>query len=258
MKNILITGAGSGIGLATARLFHERGWTVGLLELDPAALEAAAAQLGSERVWQQTVDVTDAAALKAAIDAFAEAQAGRLHCLFNCAGLLDIGRFEDVDLARHERMMRVNVLGVLNGCHAAFPYLKATPGARIVNMSSASALYGVPQFASYSASKFAVRGLTEALNLEWAEHDITVSDIMPPFVSTNMLRSQAERPPILDRMGGHLAPEQVAAAVWAAQRSRTVHRPVGLRFATTLWSSQIAPSALVRAIMGWLSRPTAS
>src|SRR5690554_2626786 len=186
MKNILITGAGSGIGLATARLFHERGWTVGLLELDPAALEAAAAQLGSERVWQRAVDVTDAAALKAAIDAFAEAQAGRLHCLFNCAGLLDIGRFEDVDLARHERMMRVNVLGVLNGCHAAFPYLKATPGARVVNMSSASALYGVPQFASYSASKFAVRGLTEALNLEWAEHDITVSDIMPPFVSTNM------------------------------------------------------------------------
>lgn len=254
MQNILITGAGAGIGRATAQLFHRRGWSVGLVDRDATGLASLAEELGPARVWQRVVDVTDYGAVAAAVGAFADAHGGRLHCLFNSAGVLEIGRFERVEPAQHERTVAINVLGTMHCCHAAFPFLRDTPGARVVNMSSASALYGVPHFASYSASKFAVRGLTEALNLEWAAHDITVTDIMPPFVNTGMLRSQTDHPPILGRMGDTLPPEQVADVVWAAQTSRRVHRPVGLRFAATLWLSQFAPTAVLRSVMALLSR----
>lgn len=254
MQNILITGAGAGIGRATARLFHARGWSVGLVDRDAASVAGLAEELGPSRVWQRVADVTDYDAVAAAVAAFAEVHDGRLHCLFNSAGVLEIGRFDHIEPAQHERTVAINVLGTMHCCHAAFPFLRGTPGARVVNMSSASALYGVPHFASYSASKSAVRGLTEALNLEWVEHGITVIDIMPPFVNTGMLRSQTNQPPILDRMGDTLSPEQVAAAVWAAQTSRKVHRPVGLRFAVTLWLSQFAPTAVLRSVMALLSR----
>jgi NAD(P)-dependent dehydrogenase (short-subunit alcohol dehydrogenase family) len=255
MKNILITGAATGIGLATARFFHARGWSVGLLDIDQAALAEAAMGLGDERVWQRAVDVSDEKAVGAAVEAFAVAHDGQLHCLFNNAGVLAMGRFEELAPEQHRRMVMVNVLGVIHCCYAAFPFLRQTPGAHVISMGSASALYGVPQLASYSASKFAVRGLTEALNLEWAEHGITVTDIMPPFVNTGMLRNHPDHPPIVGRMGIDLSPEQVAEAVWASLGSHRVHRPVGLRFAATFWSEQFLPRALARAIMAWLSRP---
>jgi len=178
MNNMLISGAASGIGAATARLFHARGWRVGLLDVDEGALAALAAELGG--AWYAPLDVVDAAAVQAAVAEFCAQGGGQLRLLFNAAGILRTGAFVDIELEQHTRLVQINVLGVLNLCHAAFAYLKATPGAQVINMGSASALYGVPQLASYSASKFAVRGLTEALELEWREYGIRVGDLMPP------------------------------------------------------------------------------
>lgn len=252
MNNMLISGAASGIGAATARLFHARGWRVGLLDVDEGALAALAAELGG--AWYAPLDVVDAAAVQAAVAEFCTQGDGQLRLLFNAAGILRTGAFVDIELEQHTRLVQINVLGVLNLCHAAFAYLKATPGAQVINMGSASALYGVPQLASYSASKFAVRGLTEALELEWREHGIRVGDLMPPFVDTPMVRSQAQRPAVMQRLGVRLEAEQIAAAAWKQAHASAVHRPVGLQFGVLFNLGQITPGWINRLLMAWLSR----
>ncbi len=253
MNNILISGAASGIGAATARLFHARGWHVGLLDVDEKALTALAAELGG--AWHAPLDVVDAAAVKAALTDFCTQSGGQLRLLFNGAGILRTGAFADIDLEQHTRLVQINVFGVLNLCHAAYPYLKVTPEAQVINMGSASALYGVQQLASYSASKFAVRGLTEALELAWREYGIRVGDLMPPFVDTPMVRSQAQRPPVMRRLGVRLEAEQIAEAAWKQAHASTVHRPVGLQFGLLFTLGQITPGWINRLLMGWLSRP---
>ncbi|XLX38748.1 SDR family oxidoreductase [Ectopseudomonas mendocina] len=252
MNNMLISGAASGIGAATARLFHARGWRVGLLDVDEGALAALAAELGG--AWYAPLDVVDAAAVQAAVAEFCTQGGGQLRLLFNGAGVLRTGAFVDIELEQHTRLVQINVLGVLKLCHAAFAYLKATPGAQVINMGSASALYGVPQLASYSASKFAVRGLTEALELEWREHGIRVGDLMPPFVDTPMVRSQAQRPAVMQRLGVRLEAEQIAAAAWKQAHASAVHRPVGLQFGVLFNLGQITPGWINRLLMAWLSR----
>lgn len=253
MNNILISGAASGIGAATARLFHARGWRVGLLDVDEGALAALAGELGG--AWHAQVDVVDAATVEAALADFCAQDGGQLRLLFNGAGILRTGAFADIGLEQHTRLVQINVLGVLNLCYAAFPYLKATPDAQVINMGSASGLYGVPQLASYSASKFAVRGLTEALELEWREHGIRVGDLMPPFVDTPMVRTQAQRPPVMRRLGVRLQAEQIAESAWKQAHASIVHRPVGLQFGLLFNLGQVTPGWISRLLMGWLSRP---
>lgn len=252
MTTILITGAASGIGAATARLFHARGWRVGLLDVNQAALASLADELGG--AWHSALDVTDAAAVQVALATFAAQHEGRLRLLFNCAGILRFGIFEEISLEEHARILQINVLGLLQVTHAAFPYLKITPGAQVINMGSASGLYGTPHMVSYSASKFAVRGLTEALELEWRRHDIRVSDLMPPFVRTPMVDSQTFEPPALRRLGVHLKAEDIAQAAWDQAQEPTVHRPIHWQFKLMYWSGQLSPSWLNRWVMGWLSR----
>lgn len=253
MNNILITGAAAGIGRATARLFHKKGWQVGLADIDEPALVALADELG-ERCWYRKLDVTDYAAVRDAIDDFAAASGNQLDILFNSAGVLKMGPFEALSPEDHQRTYRINVEGLVNCTHAAFPWLRDTDNARVINMSSASALYGIPDLASYSSSKFAVRGLTEALNNEWKRHGIDVIDIMPPFVNTGMVTEQSFRPAILDRMGVNLEAGDIAEAVWKARHSQAVHTPVSLPFQLTVLMEKIFPGRVTKRLIGWLSR----
>ena len=252
MHNILITGAASGIGAATARLFHLRGWRVGLLDINAAALASLAAELGD--AWHCALDVSDAEAVAAALADFTGSQSSQLRLLFNCAGILRVGRFEEISLAEHARILQVNVIGVLQITHAAFRYLKATPAAQVINMGSASGVYGVPQFASYSASKFAVRGFTEALELEWQRYDIRVGDLMPPFVRTPMLSNQRSAPAILERLGVDLDAGDIAEGVWLQAHDARVHRTIGAKFGWIYQVTQITPFWLQRVFMRWASR----
>ncbi|MBB2495835.1 SDR family oxidoreductase [Aquipseudomonas ullengensis] len=252
MNTILITGAASGIGAATARLFHSRGWKVGLLDINHAALATLAAELGG--VWHAELDVSDAGAVREALADFCALHGGQLRLLFNCAGILRFGYFEEISLEEHVSILQINVLGLLQVSHAAFPYLKATPDAQVINMGSASGLYGTPHMASYSASKFAVRGLTEALDLEWRRHGIRVGDLMPPFVRTPMVDSQRFTPPALKRLGVNLQAEDIAQAVWQQAGHSQVHRPIHWLFKLMYWSGQLSPPALSRLLMAWISR----
>ena len=127
------------------------------------------------------------------------------------------GRLDTIPLADQQRAVEVNVTGVLNSCHTAYPYLRATPGAQVVNLCSASAIYGQPELATYSATKFAVRGLTEALDLEWEDDDITVTAIWPLFVNTAMVDGMdvgAQR-----RLGVRLPPRTLPPRSWTSSRS---------------------------------------
>jgi len=216
---IFITGAAAGIGRATAELFASRGWFVGLYDVNEAGVRELAQQLGAKTCCGK-LDVTDAAAFAAALAQFWQASGQRLDLLFNNAGIVAVGAFEEIPLARHHALVDVNFTGVINGFHAAADYLKRTPGARVISMSSASAMYGTPDFASYGATKFGVKGFTEAMNIEWARHGITVMDILPLFVDTAMVRQFEMHPKSMDTLGMSLVAGDIARTVWRAAHWR--------------------------------------
>jgi NAD(P)-dependent dehydrogenase (short-subunit alcohol dehydrogenase family) len=227
-STVFITGAASGIGRATASLFAQRGWLVGVADIDDAAVAALARELGPDRAWSCRLDVTQEREWEQALAGFVE-HAGRLDLLVNNAGILISGPFTANPLARHHALVEVNVKGVLNGCHFARPYLLRTPGARVINLSSASAEYGQASLATYSATKFAVRGLTEALNVEWQADGIRVMDVMPLFVRTAMVDGMDAAS--VRRLGVRLTAEDVARVVFKAAEYKgsfgKVHWPVG-------------------------------
>ena len=255
MQSIFITGAGSGIGRAVAQHFANAGWFVGAFDLNTESAANTVANVAKGQAISGHIDVTDDASVAQAITVFTTASGGQMHMLFNSAGVLQIGRFGALALERHLWHMNVNVNGLMRVSLAALPTLRATPGARLINMSSASADYGTPDFASYSASKFAVRGLTEALNLEWREYGIHVCDIMPPFVRTAMLADAPSDVPSIKRLGVRLSAKQVAASVWrAATGSKKVHHPVGLQYKMVYYSGQVLPHWARRAMLQLFTR----
>jgi len=254
---IFVTGAASGIGRACAELFAQRGWFVGLYDVDGAGAAAVAAALGQGNAIAGVLDVGDARAWERALAEFWQHSGRRLDALLNNAGILATGSFETVALARHEAMLAVNVGGMINGCHAAFDYLRLTPGARVINMASATAIYGQPEFVTYSATKFAVRGFTEGLDLEWSRFGIRVCDVWPSFVRTNMA-ANFEHIGSARSLGVRLAPADVAATVWnCATTRRRLHRThwtVGLQAGLLALATRIAPAAISRQVVARLAR----
>ncbi|MGB1580870.1 MAG: SDR family oxidoreductase [Nevskiales bacterium] len=228
MKSIFITGAAAGIGKAIAEQFHAAGWFVGLYDIDAQGVEKLAAELG-ENTAAGALNVTDSQAWETQLKQFFDLAGGRLDALVNNAGVLASGPFEEIPIQRHKAIADINFTGVMNGCHAALPYLKQTPGSCVVNMASASAMYGQPSLASYAASKFAVRGFTEGLNLEWEAQGVRVVDVWPIFVQTAMVENMNAKS--IQTMGVKLGPTDVAQvvekAVNAGPNSHKVHWLVG-------------------------------
>lgn len=245
-KSIFITGAGSGIGRETARLFASKGWFVGAADRDEESLGKLASELGAASCATYVMDVTDKDSVIRAMESFAEHTGGRMDVLHNNAGILRVGRFEQLDLSEHRAVIEVNVIGMMTVLHSAFPYLKATKGAQVVNMSSASAAYGIPDFASYSASKHGVRAMTEALDIEWERYDIRVGDLMPPFVDTGMVQDNQSESALFSNLGIGLKPEQLAQSVWEQVQRPRIHRPISAQF-RALWPiAKSAPTSVVR------------
>lgn len=253
--SILITGAAAGIGQATARRFAAQGWFVGLADIDIAGVEALAKELGVEHAMALQLNVTEADQWAQALDCFFQ-QTGRLDVLLNNAGILASGPFGDIALERQHLMVDINIKGVINGCYQALPWLKQTKGARVINMSSASAMYGQPSLAIYSATKFAIRGLTEALSLEWETFGIQVMDIMPLFVQTSMVKDMDAK--AIENLGVKLSADDVAKTIWKAATYKgltsRVHWTVG--FNTRLFYSVagLMPDWLSRQVNGFIAR----
>jgi len=187
VKSVFITGAGSGMGRAGAKLFHAKGWRVGAVDRNDDGLETLSAQLGAG-LWTRVVDVTNKAALDSALADFCIGNAdGGLDMMWNNAGIGASGWFEDVPYERAMRVVDVNFKAVVTGAYGALPYLKKTPGSLMFSTSSSSAAYGMPHLAVYSATKHGVKGLTEALSVEWQRHGVRVADVLPGLIDTAIL-----------------------------------------------------------------------
>lgn len=253
-KAIFITGGGSGIGRATAQLFASRGWFVGLADINKAGLAETAALLPQGQYSSHVMDVRDRAQWETALAEFWEASGGRLDILFNNAGIARGGPFEAVSPEDHDLLVDINFKGVLNGAETGLDYLKRTPGSCLLNTCSAAGLYGAPGLVTYSATKFAVRGLTEGLNLEWAEHGIKVRSIMPSFIDTPLLdittagtnRSAREG---VKEAGLEFTPvEEVAQAAWDAAHGKKVHTVVGKTAKGLAFAARWAPWLITRRV----------
>ncbi len=232
-KAIFITGGGSGIGRAVARHFAAQGWFVGLADVNAAGIDETAAMLPEGAASRHVMDVRDRDQWAAALDTFARESGSRLDVLFNNAGIGTGSPFIDMPPAEADRLIAINFGGVVNGIYAALPLLRATPGSAILNTGSASGFYGVAGLAVYSATKFAVRGLTEALEIEFAKHGIKVRSLMPGFIDTPLLDqvSADSNEPARSRLsasGFEIVPaERVAEAAWQAVHGDKVHVTVG-------------------------------
>ena len=245
-KAIFITGAAAGIGAETARLFARNGWLVGASDVNEVALGALQRELGTERVSLHPADVRDRAAIESAVREFAARTGGRLDALFANAGVLFMGPDDSITPAQKDLLVDVNVKGVIHTVDAGFPFLKQTPGSHLVAMASTSAEYGSPEHAVYSATKFFVRGLTEALDIEYREHGIRVAAIYVAYVQTGMVLDAAVKPATIARLGVRVAPQRVAETVWRAVHGRRVRWHVGLdaaliNLAVRLLGSAVAP-----------------
>ncbi len=183
-KIAFITGAASGIGRATAELLAEKGWWVGAADRNAAGLDVLRDSLGEAQCRPFPLDVTDKAAYDAVISELAGETEGRLDLLFNNAGIGVAGFFEEIPVEESLRVIDVNLVGVIHGIYAALPLLKATPNSLCFTTSSSAATYGAPHLAVYTATKFAVKGLTEALAVELSRCGVRVADVLPGVIDT--------------------------------------------------------------------------
>lgn len=213
-KSIFITGAASGMGLETARLFSQGGWFVGGYDVNKEGLAALETELGSDNCVVRSLDVTDRADYKNALAEFSEATGGKLDLLFNNAGIGKGGFFDEMPFEDVMAVVNVNLIGVLNGIHLAVDLLKTTPNSLCFTTSSSSATYGMPGIAVYSATKHAVKGLTEALSVELSRFGIRVADTLPGLIDTPLLPDDARENADKEGMFRLVPAIEVAKAVW--------------------------------------------
>lgn len=249
-KAIFITGGGSGIGQAVAKLFAGRGWRVGLADINAAGLEATAAMLPAGMATTHVMDVRDRDQWREALTAFTQASGGRLDVLFNNAGIAIGGALAGATDDEIDRIVGINLVGVINGARAGHPFLKATPGSSLVNTASAAAIYGSSGLALYAAVKFGVRGLSEALDAEWASDGIAVRVVMPSFIDTPLLDSTVSGTNHSARQsvqaaGLEFTPvEQVAQEIWDGIARDKVHIVIGKTARRLAFAARWIPGAL--------------
>ena len=184
----LVTGAGGGIGRAIARRLAREGMAVAVLDRDGAAAEAVAAEIGGLAV---TADVTSEGEVGRAVEAVL-ARLGQIDLLVNNAGVAWMGPALEMPLEALRAMLRVNVEGVFIVSRAVLAHMSARRSGSVVNLASWAGKTGNAYFAGYSASKFAVIGLTQALAREMAPHGVRVNAICPGIVVETAMRTAIE------------------------------------------------------------------
>jgi NAD(P)-dependent dehydrogenase (short-subunit alcohol dehydrogenase family) len=188
----VITGAGSGIGRATALALAKEGCDLALSDINEAGLAETQSLLADSgrKVCTHRVNV----AVRKEMEAYPEqvlAAHGRVHIVVNNAGVASGANFEDQSLDAFERVLAVNLYGVIYGSKVFIPHLKAAGEGHIVNISSILGLMPAPALSAYCTSKFAVRGFSQCLWLELREHNIGVTAIHPGNIKTNITASAA-------------------------------------------------------------------
>jgi NAD(P)-dependent dehydrogenase (short-subunit alcohol dehydrogenase family) len=191
----IVTGAASGIGLEACRDLLERGWTVYGLDMTDDGLEKAAATLGDDAFHYRTCDLREAEAVAKTMAEIGEA-AGSINSLIACAGVLKLGPLAGMSVEDFDMVFDVNVRGLWLSAKEAMPMLRKAADAgelaRVILLSSVSALRPKIDSGAYSASKAAVSQLTRVLAVECAEHGILVNALAPGTVDTPMVNNQGD------------------------------------------------------------------
>ena len=188
-KNALITGAGKGIGKAIALALAKEGVNIILVARTQEEIDSVAAKVRSLRVKALaiTADVADINSVNAAVEK-ALAEFGTIDILINNAGIATFGKFLELEPTDWERIIQVNLMGTYYMTRAVLPNMIERQTGDIINISSTAGLSGNALTSAYSASKFAVLGLTESLMQEVRKHNIRVTALTPSTVATDMAK----------------------------------------------------------------------
>ena len=223
---ILITGAAGGIGAATARRFADRGYFVGLLDVNAEPLQHLATEL-AERCFHAVTDVTDPQSCRRALLEFTKRTDGRLDILLNNAGITAVGDFETIPLERNLAIVDVNLKGGMMLTQLAFPYLRDTPNSQVLFLASASSLHGNPELVSYALTKRALLSLAESLDLSWERHGIRAKTLNPIYVRTNLVTDTQHLHRNLTDRQIELSADDVARELVRVVSSKRVHHYLG-------------------------------
>lgn len=247
-KLVLVTGAGSGIGRATAAAFARKGARLVVCDVSAARLQEVADELGGQCAMSRVVDVGD----RAAMTAFADEvhRLGALDVLVNNAGVAVGGGILDTPLDSWDWLLRVNLHGVIHGCHLFAPRMVERRSGHIVNLSSIFGYFAPPSVIAYVTSKFAVLGMSMSMRAELAPFGVGVTAMCPGLIKTNIVegsRIAGSLSPARDKVAGIFArrgspPERVADAILSAVEHNRAVVPVAPE-AWAMWGLvRLAPS----------------
>jgi 2-hydroxycyclohexanecarboxyl-CoA dehydrogenase len=222
MKNAIVTGGASGIGLATCRRLARDGTRVAVWDIDQPGAERAAEELvaAGGRAIASRVDVADRGQIQAGVER-ARTELGPVHILVNNAGITGFKPFMEIQEEEWDRIMLVNLKSMYLVTRAVLPDMLAAKWGRVINISSSSAQAGSARMTHYAASKGGVIAFSKSLALELAATGVTVNNIPPGFVDTPMLRASDRKDGIAGGIAGVAAsspmkrpgrPEDIAAA----------------------------------------------
>jgi NADP-dependent 3-hydroxy acid dehydrogenase YdfG len=223
----VITGAGSGIGRALAHALRAEGCELALVDVNAARLREVQAEIGATRASIHVADVANRERM-AALAEEVMAQHDRVDILVNNAGVSVVADFAEHSLEDFDWVVGINLWGVVHGCKFFLPHLQRSDDAYIVNLSSMFGIIGVPGQTSYCATKFAVRGFSEALAAELANSPIRVLSVHPGGINTNIVRDSRFVAQLADRQSKIVAmferramsPERCAQIILGAMKRR--------------------------------------
>jgi len=234
-KVAVVTGAGSGIGWATAVAFAAEGYSIAACDVDQARLDALTTELGDRALLVRKVDVADRAQMAAFADAV-HALVPAADVIVNNAGVAVGGTFLETSLDDWDWLLGVNLRGVVHGCHFFLPKMvERGTGGHVINLSSIFGIYPAPKVTAYVASKFAVLGLSQSLRAELEPQKIGVTAICPGLINTGIVSGGRMRGKVGERRSKLAAvfdkngapPAMVAKAILDAVRTNPAVRTVG-------------------------------
>ncbi len=250
---VMVTGAGSGIGRATALAFAKEGARIAACDVDQGRLDGLAKELGDRCLLVRTVDVSDRGQMKAFADAV-HAVVPAADVIVNNAGVGLGGTFLDTSLDDWDWILGINLKGVVHGCHFFIPKMvERGAGGHVINISSILGIYPAPSVSAYVATKFAVRGMSLSLRSELEPHKIGVTAICPGLIATQIVADGrragdvgARKNKVVEAFKRGAPPSKVADAILDAVRTNPAVRTVGADAMLIAALTRVAPRVMAK------------